>query len=48
MLEPIQGQLQAKPHARPISCHVISVSWQEQEEELNKLFSDEKETETLR
>ena len=33
-----QGQLHAEPHARPISCHVASLSWQEPEEELNKLL----------
>ena len=37
MLEPGRGQLHAKPHVRPISCHVTSLSWQEPEE-LNKLL----------
>jgi len=33
-----RGQLHAEPHVRPISCHVASASWQEPEEELNKLL----------
>ena len=37
-LEPGRGQLHAEPHVRPISCHVASLSWQEPEEELNKLL----------
>jgi len=32
------GQLYTEPHARPISCHVTSLPWQEPEEELNKFF----------
>jgi len=31
-------ELHAEPHVRPISCHVASLSWQEPEEELNKLL----------
>jgi len=38
ILEPGRGQLHAEPHVRPISCHVASLSWQEPEEELNKLL----------
>jgi len=38
VLEPGRGQLHAEPHARPISCDVTSLSWQEPEEELNKLL----------
>jgi len=38
ILEPGRGQLHAKPHIRPISCHVASLSWQEPEEELNKFL----------
>jgi len=37
-LEPGRGQLHAEPHVRPISCQVASLSWQEPEEELNKLL----------
>jgi len=37
ILELGRGQLHAKPHVRPISRHVASLSWQEPEEELNKL-----------
>ena len=36
--EPGQGQLHTQPHVRPISCHVASLSWQEPEEEVNKLL----------
>jgi len=28
----------AEPYVRPISCHVASLSWQEPEEEFNKLL----------
>ena len=38
ILEPGRGELHAEPHVRPISCHVASLSWQEPEEELNKLL----------
>jgi len=38
MLEPGRGELHAKLHVRPISCHVTSLSWQAPEEELNKLL----------
>ena len=38
ILERGQGQLHAEPHVRPISCRVASLSWQEPEEELNKLL----------
>jgi len=38
ILEPWRGQLHAKPHVRPISCHVTPLSWQEPEEKLNKLL----------
>jgi len=38
ILEPGRGQLHAEPHVRPTSCHVASLSWQEPEEELNKLL----------
>ena len=38
ILEPERGELHAEPHVRPISCHVASPSWQEPEEELNKLL----------
>jgi len=38
VLEPGRGELRAEPHVRPISCHVASLSWQEPEEELNKLL----------
>ena len=37
-LEPGRGELHTEPHVRPISCHVASLSWQEPEEELNKLL----------
>jgi len=33
-----RGQLHAEPHVWPISCHITSLSWQELEEELNKLL----------
>ena len=34
-----RGQLLTKPHVRrPISCHVTSLSWQEPEDELNRLL----------
>jgi len=33
-----RGELHAEPHVRPISCHGASLSWQEPEEELNKLL----------
>jgi len=36
--EPGRGQLHFEPHIRPVSCHVASLSWQEPEEELNKLL----------
>ena len=32
------GELHDEPHVRLISCHVASLSWQESEEELNKLL----------
>ena len=38
IFEPGRGQLHAEPHVRPLSCHVASLSWQEPEEELNKLL----------
>jgi len=38
IVEPGRGELYAEPHVRPISCHVASLSWQELEEELNKLL----------
>ena len=38
ILKPGRGQLHAKPHVRPISCHVASLSWQESEEELTGFF----------
>ena len=38
IVEPGRGELHAEPHVRPISCHVASLSWQELEEELNKLL----------
>ena len=38
ILEPGREELHAEPHVRPISCHVASLSWQEPEEELNKLL----------
>ena len=38
VIEPGQGELHAEPHVRPISCHVASLSWQEPEEELNRLL----------
>jgi len=38
ILELGRGQLHTEPHVRPISCHVTSLSWQEPEEELNKLL----------
>ena len=38
ILELGRGELQAEPHVRPISCHVASLSWQEPEEELNRLL----------
>jgi len=38
ILELRQGQLHTEPYIRPISCHVTSLSWQEPEEELNKLL----------
>jgi len=38
ILEPGRGDLHTEPHVRPISCHVESLSWQEPEEELNKLL----------
>jgi len=38
IVEPGRGQLHAEPHVRPITCHVASLSWQEPEEELNKLL----------
>jgi len=37
-LVPGRWELHAEPHVRPISCHVASLSWQEPEEELNKLL----------
>jgi len=36
--EPGRGQLHTQPHVRPISCHVTSLSWQEPEEEVDKLL----------
>jgi len=36
-LDQDERELHAKPHVRPISCHVASLSWQEPEE-LNKLL----------
>ena len=38
ILEPGRGELHAEPYVQPISCHVVSLSWQELEEELNKLL----------
>jgi len=38
IIEPGRGELHTEPHVRPISCHVASLSWQETEEELNKLL----------
>jgi len=38
VIEPGRGELHAEPHVRPIYCHVASLSWQELEEELNKLL----------
>ena len=38
ILEPGRGQLHADPHVRLISCHIASLSWQEPEQELNKLL----------
>ena len=38
ILEPGRGELHAEPQVRSISCHVASLSWQEPEEELNKLL----------
>ena len=38
ILERGRGELHAEPHVRPIPCHVASLSWQEPEEELNKLL----------
>jgi len=38
ILEPGRGELHAEPHVRPISCNIASLSWQEPEEELNKLL----------
>ena len=38
ILELGRGQLHAKPHVRPISCHIASLLWQEPEEEMNKVL----------
>ena len=38
VIEQGRGELHAEPQVRPISCHVASLSWQEPEEELNKLL----------
>ena len=38
LLRSAPRKLHAEPHVRPISCHVTSLTWQESEEELNKLL----------
>jgi len=40
ILEPGRGELHAELHVRPISCHVVSLSWQEPEEEIEETSSD--------
>jgi len=36
----VRFPVHAEPYVRPISCHITFLSWQEPEEELNKLSSD--------